>query len=110
MYLLALRCASYTLQQKTPVHKAIIAVIYREVAMLVLIFLIPVVNAKIIGVFWFLFKVSVILYCFIWYRGTFPRFRYDQLMRIGWWYMIPIGMGSLIVNGIVLLWTTRAGR
>jgi NADH-quinone oxidoreductase subunit H len=50
-----------------------------------------------------LLKVAVILYCFIWYRGTFPRFRYDQLMTIGWKYMIPIGIGALLVNGIVLL-------
>ncbi len=70
-------------------------------------FLVPQVNERIIGLFWFLFKVSAILYCYIWYRGTFPRFRYDQLMRIGWRYMIPIGMGSLIVNGVVLLWSRR---
>jgi NADH-quinone oxidoreductase subunit H len=66
-------------------------------------FLVPAVNARIIGLFWFLLKVSVILYFYIWYRGTFPRFRYDQLMRIGWRYMIPIGIGSLIVNGVVML-------
>jgi len=67
-------------------------------------FLLPPVNARIIGLFWFLLKVAVILYCYIWYRGTFPRFRYDQLMRIGWRYMIPIAMGALIVNGFVMLW------
>jgi NADH-quinone oxidoreductase subunit H len=32
----------------------------------------------------------------IWFRGTFPRFRYDQLMNIGWKYMIPIGMGAIL--------------
>ncbi|MBI1788486.1 MAG: NADH-quinone oxidoreductase subunit H [Acidobacteria bacterium] len=64
-------------------------------------FLIGPVNARIIGLFWFMFKVGCIVYLMIWFRGTFPRFRYDQLMNIGWKYMIPIGMGSIVVNGIV---------
>jgi len=64
-------------------------------------FALPPVNQLIIGVFWFLFKVSVIIYVFIWMRGTFPRFRYDQLMNIGWKYMIPIGMGAILVNAAV---------
>jgi NADH-quinone oxidoreductase subunit H len=64
-------------------------------------FLIPPVNAAIIGLFWFMFKVAVIVYIMIWFRGTFPRFRYDQLMNIGWKYMIPIGIGALVVNAIL---------
>ena len=53
---------------------------------------IPMVNTAIIGLFWFLVKVSVIVYMMIWFRGTFPRYRYDQLMNIGWKVAIPIGM------------------
>ena len=64
-------------------------------------FLIPAVNTAIIGLFWFMFKVAVIVYIMIWFRGTFPRFRYDQLMNIGWKYMIPIGIGALVVNAIL---------
>ncbi|MSV28847.1 MAG: NADH-quinone oxidoreductase subunit H [Bryobacterales bacterium] len=64
-------------------------------------FLIPAVNAAIIGLFWFLFKVAVFVYIMIWFRGTFPRFRYDQLMNIGWKIMIPIGMGALVVNALL---------
>jgi NADH-quinone oxidoreductase subunit H len=66
-----------------------------------LICVIPVVNALIVDVFWFVAKVSVFVYIMIWFRGTFPRFRYDQLMNIGWKYMIPIGMGMILVNAIV---------
>ena len=62
---------------------------------------VPAVNTAIIGLFRFLVQVSVIVYAMIWFRGTFPRFRYDQLMNIGWKYMIPIGIGSLIVNAIL---------
>src|SRR6266404_8936165 len=64
-------------------------------------FLIPPVNTLIIGLFWFMFKVAVIVYIMIWFRGTFPRFRYDQLMNIGWKYMIPIGIGALVVNAVL---------
>src|SRR5882724_9151747 len=64
-------------------------------------FLVPPINAAIIGLFWFMFKVAVIVYIMIWFRGTFPRFRYDQLMNIGWKYMIPIGIGALVVNAIL---------
>ena len=65
------------------------------------IFMIPQVNQQSIGVFWFLTKVSFIIYLLIWFRGTFPRFRYDQLMNIGWKIMIPVGMGAIIVNALI---------
>ena len=45
----------------------------------------------------------MLVYVFIWFRGTFPRFRYDQLMQVGWTYLIPISIGALIVNAAVLL-------
>jgi NADH-quinone oxidoreductase subunit H len=66
-----------------------------------LLFVIPVVNAAIVSLFWFFFKVSVVVYVMIWIRGTFPRFRYDQLMNIGWKVLIPLGMASILVNAIV---------
>jgi NADH-quinone oxidoreductase subunit H len=65
------------------------------------LFLIPAVNAAAIGVFWFLLKVGVIVYLMIWFRGTFPRYRYDQLMDIGWKYMIPVGMAAVLVNAVL---------
>jgi len=82
-------------QQKTLVGAAILCMAVG------LPFLIAPVNTAIIGLFWFMFKVAVIVYIMIWFRGTFPRFRYDQLMDIGWKYMIPIGIGSLVVNAIL---------
>jgi NADH-quinone oxidoreductase subunit H len=62
---------------------------------------IPVVNTAMIGLFWFLAKVSVIIYMMIWFRGTFPRYRYDQLMNIGWKVAIPVGMASVLVNAVL---------
>jgi len=58
-------------------------------------------NAAIIGLFWFLLKVFVIIYMMIWFRGTFPRFRYDQLMNIGWKIAIPVGMAAVLINAIL---------
>ncbi len=60
----------------------------------------PVLDA-IQGVFWFTAKVLVFLYAFIWYRGTFPRYRYDQLMNVGWRFLIPLALGNLIVTAVV---------
>jgi NADH-quinone oxidoreductase subunit H len=65
------------------------------------LFLIPVVNAAAIGVFWFLTKIGAFVYALIWFRGTFPRLRYDQLMNFGWKYLIPIGLVFILINAAV---------
>jgi NADH-quinone oxidoreductase subunit H len=52
-------------------------------------------------VYWFVLKVAVFMYLFIWYRATWPRYRFDQLMKIGWKVMLPISLGVLIVTAIV---------
>jgi NADH-quinone oxidoreductase subunit H len=50
---------------------------------------------------WFLIKSFVFLYIFIWVRATLPRYRYDQLMRLGWKVLIPLAILNLVVTGIV---------
>ena len=52
-------------------------------------------------VYWFELKVAVFMYLFIWYRATWPRYRFDQLMKIGWKVMLPISLGVLILTAIV---------
>jgi NADH-quinone oxidoreductase subunit H len=47
------------------------------------------------GAFWFLAKVGAYLYVFMWLRFTFPRYRFDQLMRLGWQFLLPVGMVNL---------------
>ena len=49
---------------------------------------------------WFLLKTFVFLYVFIWIRATLPRYRYDQLMRLGWKVLIPLAIANLVVTGI----------
>ena len=50
---------------------------------------------------WFLFKTFVFLYIFLWIRATLPRYRYDQLMQLGWKVLIPIAIGNVVVTGVV---------
>jgi NADH-quinone oxidoreductase subunit H len=52
--------------------------------------------------FWFALKIAFILFCFLWVRATFPRFRYDQLMRLGWKVFLPLSLFYLVVVAGVL--------
>jgi NADH-quinone oxidoreductase subunit H len=64
----------------------------------------PVVNDAIQGVFWFLAKVFVFLFVYVWMRGTLPRFRYDQLMSFGWKFLLPVSIANVVFTSVVLLW------
>jgi NADH-quinone oxidoreductase subunit H len=59
--------------------------------------------AGIHGGFWFLFKVSVYIYCFMWLRFTVPRYRFDQLMRLGWHFLIPLSIINVLVVGVAMI-------
>ena len=55
------------------------------------------------GPVWFAFKLALVLFCFLWVRATFPRFRYDQLMRLGWKVFLPVSLAAVaIVGGAVV--------
>ncbi len=58
-------------------------------------------NESIGYVYWFVLKVAVFMYLFIWYRATWPRYRFDQLMRVGWKVLLPISLGVLILTAVV---------
>ena len=66
-----------------------------------LVLLVPPVRDRIQDIYWFTIKVAAFMYLYIWYRGTFPRYRFDQLMKLGWKFMIPAGIGVLIVTALV---------
>ncbi|NJD69527.1 MAG: NADH-quinone oxidoreductase subunit NuoH [Candidatus Methylomirabilota bacterium] len=51
-------------------------------------------------VVWFLIKLYLVIFLFIWLRGTLPRFRYDQLMRFGWKVLLPVALANVIVTAI----------
>ena len=55
------------------------------------------------GVFWFILKIMLCLFVFVWVRATFPRFRYDQLMRLGWKVFLPGSLLWLVLTAGVLM-------
>jgi NADH-quinone oxidoreductase subunit H len=69
-----------------------------------LILFVPPVRDRIQDIFWFSAKVALSMYMYIWYRGTFPRYRFDQLMRVGWKVLLPLGIGVLILTAIAGVW------
>ena len=55
------------------------------------------------GIFWLFAKMAAILFLFLWFRATFPRYRYDQLMRLGWKVFLPICLIWLVVIGVWMM-------
>ncbi len=56
---------------------------------------------------WLFIKIWFFLFCFLWFRATFPRYRYDQIMRLGWKIFIPVTLVWIVVEGI--LWYYQVG-
>ena len=54
------------------------------------------------GLFWLLMKMSIFLFLFLWFRATFPRYRYDQIMRLGWKVFLPVTIFWLFVEGVAI--------
>lgn len=85
------------------------------VGLLGAIMLIPAVGHQVQDVFWFAAKVAFFMYLYIWYRGTFPRYRFDQLMNVGWKVLLPIALAVLMLTAFVgvggeLLAALRGGK
>jgi NADH-quinone oxidoreductase subunit H len=74
-------------------------------ALVGLILFIPGVRIRVQDIFWFSAKVAGFMYLYIWYRGTFPRYRFDQLMKVGWKVLLPTGLALLILTAVVAMRT-----
>jgi len=66
-----------------------------------LLMFLPPVRDRVGDIFWFSAKVAGFMYLYIWYRGTFPRYRFDQLMKVGWKVLLPTGLALLILTAVV---------
>ena len=53
------------------------------------------------GLHWLVFKICFFLFCFLWFRATFPRYRYDQIMRLGWKVFIPLTLVWITVEAVL---------
>jgi NADH-quinone oxidoreductase subunit H len=65
---------------------------------------VPVLGDTLLGegsIFWFLAKTVVFMFMFLWYRATFPRYRYDQIMRLGWKALIPITLVWVMIASLM---------
>jgi len=67
-----------------------------------LVFLVPAIRALFLPIFWIASKTGVLLFVFMWVRGTLPRFRYDQLMRFTWIFLFPLAMANLLATGCLV--------
>jgi NADH-quinone oxidoreductase subunit H len=56
------------------------------------------------GFLWLFLKISFFLFCFLWFRATFPRYRYDQIMRLGWKVFIPVTLVWIAVEGVLKIY------
>jgi NADH-quinone oxidoreductase subunit H len=56
------------------------------------------------GLHWLVLKIAFFLFCFLWFRATFPRYRYDQIMRLGWKVFIPVTLVWLCVEGAMWIY------
>ena len=54
-------------------------------------------------ILWFIIKVAFFIYLFMWFRFTFPRYRYDQLMTIGWKVLLPLSLANILISGVIFL-------
>jgi len=56
------------------------------------------------GIHWLIFKFSLLLFCFLWFRATYPRYRYDQIMRLGWKIFIPVTLVWIAVESVLMIY------
>ena len=56
------------------------------------------------GYLWFLIKVAILLFVFLWFRATLPRYRYEQLMRLLWKVFLPMSLAWIIITSSVVIY------
>jgi NADH-quinone oxidoreductase subunit H len=106
-------------KQPVIVQKMFLAAVGAMIALVALILAAPLfapagsfvasMKAGLHGAFWFLLKVGLYIYLFMWLRFTFPRYRFDQLMRLGWHFLIPLSIVNVMGIAVALVLHRRFG-
>jgi NADH:ubiquinone oxidoreductase subunit H len=66
-----------------------------------IVMLLPGVRERVQDIYWFVSKVGFFMYLYVWGRTTFPRYRFDQLMTIGWKVLFPISLAVVILTALI---------
>ena len=103
-----LYCLSLVPKQPVKIQKVVMALVAGLCAIIAgvlagALFAPPAVMQGIHGAFWFMAKVFAYIYAFLWIRFTFPRYRFDQLMRLGWRFLIPLALVNVIGVGVAIV-------
>ncbi|MDE3144780.1 MAG: NADH-quinone oxidoreductase subunit H, partial [Bacteroidota bacterium] len=59
------------------------------------------------GIVALMIKIVFFIFLFMWVRWTIPRFRYDQLMNLGWKKLVPLALANMLITGAVILWLQK---
>jgi NADH-quinone oxidoreductase subunit H len=103
----ALICFSHAIKPARPFDRITLPVFGVVFLGIAGIFLIPIAATILLPLFWFLAKVGIILFIYIWIRGTLPRFRYDQLMNFAWTFLFPVAIVNLFVTALAVALTSK---
>ncbi len=107
-FLLAgLALAAHGIRYLTIFGRIVLPVLGIVLVALGLLFTQPMAVVLVQGPFWFLLKVAVFLFIYVWVRGTLPRFRYDQLMNFGWKVLLPLSIANVVVTSLLIVWVQR---
>ncbi len=103
----ALFCFRLAPRQPVPIQKVVMALVGALMLLLAAVMgwsaaAAPGIREGVHGAFWFIAKILVYLYGFLWIRFTFPRYRFDQLMHLGWSFLIPLALVNVIGTGVAL--------
>ncbi len=92
------------IRYETVLGKIVLPVLGTGFCVLAAAFTIPGVNEFVQGPFWFLLKVFLFIFFYVWLRATLPRFRYDQLMAIGWKLLLPLSIANVVLTSLAIVW------
>ena len=89
----------------TMIGRVVLPVLGLALCVLAVLFLKHGVTDFIQGPFWFLLKIAFFLFVYVWVRGTLPRFRYDQLMGMGWKLLLPLSILNVVITSLAIVLT-----